>query len=205
MISTRRPTRVLLGLAALLETSACHHAPPPESSPIVRRAESRTFRPTLVTDASVITLDVPLPSDTGECVVRQNPMGSGRLVSLYLPTQKTATAITTLQVQRDGRIANYSDRRGRAIMKGMRGATDAQLDSLFAVARNAERSTTISLDYSFDRAIVSNDGGGWPDTNFMLPLAAIAHDARFGAPVDRAQAVLARCDTPAFDRGQVTR
>lgn len=91
----------------------------------------------------MITLDVPLPSDTGVCVVRQNPIGSGRLVSLYLPAEKTATAITTLQVQRD--------------------------------------------------------------THYMLPLAAIAHDPRFGAPADRAQTLMTRCDVPASDRGQVTR
>lgn len=204
MISSRRPTRVLVGVVVFLGTSACHHAPPPEQAAIVR-ADSRSFRPILVADASAVTLDVPLPSDTGECVVRQNPLGSGRVVWLYLPNEKTATAVTTLQVQRDGRIANYSDRRGRAIMQGMKGATDAQLDSLFAAARTAERSTTISLDYAFDRALVSNDGGGRPDTHYMLPLAAIAHDPRFGAPADRAQTVMTRCDVPASDRGQVTR
>src|SRR5512141_1878984 len=59
MVSTRRPTRVLLGVAVMLGTAACHHAPPPEQGAIVRRAESRSFRPTLVTDASAVTLDVP--------------------------------------------------------------------------------------------------------------------------------------------------
>jgi hypothetical protein len=63
-----------------------------------------------------------------------------------------------------GRVARYSEVRG---MTGLRGAppraSDAQRDSLLRAALAATRTTSISLDYSIEQAILRNHGGGQPD------------------------------------------
>jgi hypothetical protein len=65
-------------------------------------------------------------------------------------------------------------------------------DSVFAAARRATRSTTITLQYRDGKAFVSNDGGGRPTQSITVPLRDAAAHPRLGFPDRRAHEILAR-------------
>ena len=193
--SVRHPRALLLG--ALLASLACRSgasATSPEPTPILRRhSESRQVPVGSRAQLAALTLDVPLSTDSGVCVQRLEQSGVGRMISVYYPGEQSAVSVATVNLDTAGRIVRFTDRRGRVRIDGLKGATGKQIDSAFAAARRASRSSTLFLDYVMGQAVLTNDGGGKEDENLLVPLAAVANDSRFGAPDARARAVIARC------------
>ena len=201
----RTVRRHALLLGALLLAAACHPAAAPSSNgapPMVHRDAGRQIvRGGSRAELAEFSLEVPLTTDSGVCVRRPVPMGVGEMVSLYYPDVQNAVAVATVNVDPSGRMVRFSDRRGRVKVSGLKGVTGRQLDSAFAAARRETRSSTVYLDYVLGQAMLSNDGGGREDESIMVPLTAVANEARFGAPDSRARALLARCGaTPSSGR-----
>jgi hypothetical protein len=120
-------------------------------------------------------------------------VGVGQMVSVYYPALHNATSVATVTLDGSGQIVRFHDTRGRAVVQGLRGASRSQLDSIFAEAKRATRSSSVYLDYVTGQAILTNDGGGLPDQRMMVPLRAVLHEPRFGRPDARARAIVARC------------
>lgn len=178
-------------VVAPIAAIACHHSPP--APIIIARSEQHVYpRPTRA-QLDSFTLDVAMPTDSGECVRRPMVVGVGRMVSVYYPDQRNAVAVAVVTLDTAGRIVRFHDDRGRAVVHGMRGATREQLDSIFAEAKRRTRNSSVYLDYVTGQAILENDGGGLPDQRMMVPLAAVLNEVRFGYPGMRARQIVARC------------
>ena len=78
-------------------------------------------------------------------------------------------------------------------MTPMPGLTRAQVDSAIGDFLRRVPRTTITLDYFTNRATVVNEGANRRSSGFAVPIDHIAHHERYGAPDDRARAIVARC------------
>jgi hypothetical protein len=172
-------------------------APTPAPAPVavVARTETRVFRTPTRAQLDSFTFDVPLPADTGVCVRRPMPVGVGRTIAVYYPDQRQAVAFAVVTLDSAGRVVRFSDQRGRVILQGLRGASQAQLDSALAASRSTTRSSTLYLDYVLGQAVLGNDGGGQPEQHWMLPLSAVVNNPRFGRPGVRARQIVSRCSS----------
>ena len=73
-------------------------------------------------------------------------------------------------------------RKARHSASVTKGARVEQLDSLLRAAEAAIRSTSISLDYAIDRAIVMNRGGGKPTNAVLATVRAVEGEKKLGPP-----------------------
>jgi hypothetical protein len=183
-------------VGALVFVVGCQAAPAPAPVAATVQVHSETRVVARATQAQLdsFSFDVPLPRDTGVCVQRSVPAGVGRMLSVYYPDQRHAEAVQTVTLDSMGHILRFSERRGRVNFSGVRGGSPAQMDSAFAAARLADRSSSLYLDLALGQAILANEGGGRPDQHLMVPLRAVASNPRFDQPLVHAYAILTKCE-----------
>jgi len=138
-------------------------------------------------------LDVPLPSDSGECHRGAGLNPGEQLVVVYHPSRANAVALASVLIAADSQFVQFLDRRGGLQFRGVPGGTRAQQDSAILAFHQRVRRSSIRLDYRTGQAWLLNQGGGRPDDGLIVPLHLVARHARFGAPDLRAREVIARC------------
>jgi len=207
-----------LGIASIIVIAACKHpphrgdgptAPPPAparaqadstpaKAPVVALPQSPVlpgrFREGTIRTINTFVLNVPLPSDSGECSPRaRSPSGEGFTVMVFYPSRASPVAVSIVLLTSDDRLIRFTDRRGGLRAPPMPGLTRAQIDSAVVEFLNRVPRTTITLEYLTNRATVTNEGANRRSNGFAVPLDQIAHHERYGAPDDRARAIIARC------------
>ena len=143
---------------------------------------------------NTFVLNVPLPSDSGECLPRErSPSGEGYTVMVMYPSRAAPVAASIVLLTSDDRLIRFTDRRGGLRLAAIPGLTRAQTDSAIGAFLRSVPRTTITLDYFANRATVMNQGANRRSSGFAVPIDHIAHHERYGAPDDRARAIVARC------------
>jgi hypothetical protein len=92
-----------------------------------------------------------------------------------------------------GRLVRYSERRGVVRFAPTPGMTPPQIDSLVRATEAKVRSTSISMDYAIDQAVVSNRGGGKPTEAVLGSVRAIERLDKLGPPVARMERMRKLC------------
>ena len=139
-------------------------------------------------------LDVPLPSDSGECGRTPSPNPGEEAVVVYYPSRAHPVSLASVVIAADGRFLFFFDRRG-----GLRapelpgGLTPSQRDSAFVSFLRYTRRSSIRLNYRTGQAFLLNEGRGTPAEGLVVPIHFVARDSRFGAPDLRAREIVARC------------
>jgi len=168
-------------------------APAPEPSTGFSRSEARAVSVPGRSQLDNFSFDVPLPGDSGVCVRETAHDGVGTMFLVYHPDRANAIAVSTVVVDSAGQLTSFSERRGRTVIHGVPGGTRAQFDSALADARRTTRSSTLVLTFATGQALLSNDGGGRPDQNLLVPISDVANDPRFDRPLARARMIRDRC------------
>jgi hypothetical protein len=196
-------TRIAIA-AALAATSAlvasCHSAPAPATpAPVARGDTTRridvfigdSFSPR--TGAAAIAAFVPeiAPRDSGgECMVSRTGGSGATIVTASFPNRATSHTQATMVFDSAGRLTRFSERRGGTRIPSTAGMTVEQRDSTVRAASLATRSTSISLDYAIDQAVISNRGGGKPTDAILTNVRAVEKLDKFGpiaARIERAR------------------
>jgi hypothetical protein len=73
------------------------------------------------------------------------------------------------------------------------GMTDVQRDGTIRAAEAGQRSTSISLDYAIDQALVSNRGAGRPTHAVLGTVRSIENLEQLGRPKARLERVRRLC------------
>jgi len=134
------------------------------------------------------------PVDSGgECNVIRTGGSGATIVSASFPSRTAAQTQATITFDSSGRLIRYSERRGVAKIPSTKGMTDAQRDSTIRTANSATRSTSISLDYAIDQAIVMNRGGGKPTDAILATVRAIERLEKLGPPIARVERMRRLC------------
>ena len=222
MAEARRSCVTYLTIAGAIFCGACKHAPrtgdtPPDSpfvlapAPTLAQADSTSGKvpveelpPSVSTSVrmragdlrmvNTFVLNVPLPSDSGECAPRErSPTGEGFTVMVMYPSRAAPTAVSMVLLTSDDRLIRFTDRRGGLRLPPMPGLTREQADSAIATFLRATPQTTITLEYFAGRATVVNAGANRQSNGFTVPIRYIADHERYGAPDTRARAIVARC------------
>ena len=121
-------------------------------------------------------------------------MGSGAtIVTAFYPARTTSRFQITLTFDSAGHVVRYNERRGIAHFKAPPNATPAQLDSTVRAAEATLRSTTISLDYPIDQAIVMNRGGGKPTNAVMATVRDVERAEKLGSVTARLERMRRLC------------
>jgi hypothetical protein len=93
-----------------------------------------------------------------------------------------------------GRLVRYSETRGVVHLDGPIGTmSPAQRDSVFRAAEARVRTTSISLDYAIDQAIVSNRGGGKPTDAVLATVRSVERLEKLGPPMARMERMRKLC------------
>lgn len=171
-------------LALLVTTASCYRSAPsspaPQASAAVASTASAPTTLIRVTDSfspqrgeaalRAFVPEVSADESGGECTVNRTTGSGATMVTAFYPARTTSTFQITVIFDSVGHIVRYSERRGIPHAKPPTGATRAQLDSTIRAADASMRSTTISLDYPIDQAIVMNRGGGKPTDAVMATI-----------------------------------
>ncbi len=167
---------------------------------------TRTFPPQVVVDGAPIVLradaasrtafapDLPAPGPDFECAP-VTPAGPGlrRLQGLF-PAREAAVASVSVVVDSTGRWFEISERRGLVRIPALaRAATAEERAAAIRDAEAAVRFSTITLSRTQGLGSARNQGGGRADDGVGGSLDEIAALPSLGAPVARAEAVIARC------------
>lgn len=183
--------------------SSCRSSPAPAAPAPVSRADTtrrvnvfigESFSPR--TGSAAIAEFVPdiAPTDSGgECMVSRTGGSGATIVSVAFPSRAASRTQATIVFDSSGRLTRYSERRGGSRIPSTVGMTAAQRDSTVRVASLATRSTTISLDYAIDQAVISNRGGGKPTDAVLSTVRAVEKLEKFGPIVARIERVRRLC------------
>jgi hypothetical protein len=148
------------------------------------------------TGAAAIRAFVPeiAPVDSGgECMVSRTGGSGATLVSATFPTRAAAHTRAMITFDSTGRLVRYSEQRGGAKIPSTAGMTNAQRDSTFRAAMSAVRTTSISLDYAVDQAIVMNRDGGRPTDAILGNVREIEKLEKFGPLTTRIERIRKLC------------
>jgi hypothetical protein len=148
------------------------------------------------TGAAAIRAFVPeiAPVDSGgECMVSRTGGSGATLVSATFPTRAAAHTRAMITFDSTGRLVRYSEQRGGATIPSTAGMTNAQRDSTFRAAMSAVRTTSISLDYAVDQAIVMNRDGGRPTDAILGNVREIEKLEKFGPLTTRIERIRKLC------------
>jgi hypothetical protein len=157
---------IAIGVAA-----GCHSAPsaaptPAASSPpapLTRIISTGQFSPKSGEAAVQAFQPAVAAADSGgECSVTRTSGSGATTAAASFPSRAAPQMRVTLTFDSAGHLARYSEMRGMLRMKMPPGVSDAQRDSVLHAAIESARSTTISLEWAIDQAILSNRGGGQP-------------------------------------------
>jgi len=195
---------IVAALAAATTLSAsCRSAPAPAAPAPVARGDTirrvdvfigESFSPR--TGAAAIAAFVPeiAPTDSGgECMVSRTGGSGATIVSAAFPSRATSHTQATMVFDSSGRLTRFSERRGGTRIPPTAGMTAAQRDSTVRAASLATRSTSISLDYAIDQAVISNRGGGKPTDAILTNVRAVEKLEKFGPVVARIERVRRLC------------
>jgi hypothetical protein len=198
-------------LAILVGSASCHQAAP--ASPAPQAGASTTSAPgapTAQRDVFIRMTDsfspqrgeaalgafvpeVSADETGGECIVDRMMGSSVTMVSAFYPARTTSRLQITITFDSVGHLVRYAERRGIPHGKPPAGATPAQLDSALRAADASIRSTSISLDYPIDQAIVMNRGGGKPTDAVMATIRAVEHAEKLGSVAARLERMRKLC------------
>ena len=132
------------------------------------------------------------PVDTGGlCNVRRTGNGSTSVSASFDDRDTTGTTMT-VWFDSVGHLVRFADVWGGARVRPPVGATRAQIDSSFN-ARVSKRSTSITLDWSIDQALVINSGGGKPTVAVTSSVRTIESLPQLGPPTKRIQFIRRLC------------
>jgi hypothetical protein len=131
----------------------------------------------------------------GECNFWRTSLGPRAANTIaYFPDRATAKMTVQITFDSTGRLTQYYETRAPVNYPSLPPATPvATRDSLFKLAREAHRSTSISVDYVTDRAYVSNFGAGRPDVTVTAKPVEVESLSRFGPVKDRLARVRKLC------------
>jgi hypothetical protein len=179
------------GAKAPQQTSA--PAPPSSAATGVRVSEPfRAVRSPAALRAFVPEVDAP--ESGGECLTTRTG-GSGALtVTAFFPNRTAADLQVTTTFDSSGRLVRYHESRGVPRFQGITISTPpAQRDSMVRAAQERVRTTTISLDYAIDQAIVSNRGGGKPTDAVLATVREVERLEKLGPPIARLERMRKLC------------
>ena len=137
--------------------------------------------------------DVAPVDSGGECTVSRTGGSGATIVSAWFPTRAASHTQATLMFDSVGHLIRYSERRGGAKMPSTVGMTNAQRDSSLRAATMAVRSTTLTMDYAIDQAVVANRGGGRPTDAILGTVRAIENLEKLGPLTTRVERVRKSC------------
>lgn len=129
----------------------------------------------------------------GECVVMRTGGSGATTVTAYYPSRPTANMLVSVTFDSGGRAVRYAERRGMVRIKPPRGATPAQIDSLLRIAEAAVSSTTISMDFAVDQAVLSNRPAGKPSEAVLGTVHDVEALERLGPPKARMERMRKLC------------
>jgi hypothetical protein len=155
-------------------------------------------RPSASDSVSLARFEPDLPPVNGsfECSAGERLSPNVRAVYAAFPTVANSRATVVVMMDSTGKLIRYAERRGAPIRPTIApGLTPAATAAAVAAAADSARSTTITLDLSRARAAIANRGGGRPAQSVSEPLIVVVSLDKFGKPLDRAQRVLAQCDS----------
>jgi len=167
---------ISLACVALAGAIACHASAPatpasaaaPAATPsgvprdILVRTSVRageTFIPRTGDDAiRAFVPDVSGEQSGGECSFVRTGGSGATVATAYYPSRLMAQLQVSVTFDSAGRLVRYSERRGVVRFAPTPGMTPARIDSLIRATEAKVRSTSISIDYAIDQAVVSNRG-----------------------------------------------
>lgn len=146
---------------------------------------------------TAFTPDLPAPGGDFECAAPLAlPDGAIRWQG-WFPTREAATASVSVEVDSSGAWREIGERRGLVRIEGLARATsDSARLRLIREAEARERHYALTLSRTRDLAVARNAGGGRPDDGVRGTVEELAALPALGAPMARAEAVLARCRRP---------
>jgi len=134
--------------------------------------------------------DVAADITAGECNLMRTGGSGATIVIAYFPTRTHAQTQMSMSFDSAGHLVRFNERRGVPKIPPTTGMTVAQRDSTIRVNNDAIRSTTISLDYAVDQAMVMNRGADRPWMAVMGTVREVESLEQLGPPkshVERAR------------------
>jgi hypothetical protein len=208
-------TTSVLTLALLSASVSCHRAPAPQALPATPTAAtvvavpgnappngqrdvfiraSDSFSPQHGEAAMrAFVPEVAVEDGGGECMVSRTAGSGATIVTAFYPLRTNSRFQITVTFDSVGHVVRYSERRGVPHIKPPPNATRVQVDSAIRAAEAAIRSTSISLDYPIDQAIVMNRGGGKPTDAVMATIRDVEHAEKLGSVSARLEEMRKLC------------
>jgi hypothetical protein len=201
---------IVRAVIAVLALAACQSsAPPPASGPTPTAAAAGApptasrqdrivavgpFRPKRG-DAALAAFvpDVAANESGGECNVQRTAGSGATIVSAAFPNRAAAAMTVTITFDSAGRLVRYSEVRGAPRVHTPPGMSGAQIDSALTAAMNAVRTTSITLDYPIDQAVLMNRGNRRPVDAVMGTVRAAENVERLGPVRKRLDRVRGLC------------
>jgi hypothetical protein len=183
--------------AATSSTAATQASPPAVRTTPAQRTDvfiGESFSPR-TGDAAIHAFvpEIAAVDSGGECNVIRTGGSGATIVTASFPTRTAAQTQATITFDSSGRLIRYSERRGVAKIPSTKGMTDPQRDSTIRTVSAATRSTSISLDYAIDQAVVMNRGGGKPTDAILGTVRAIERLDKLGPPIARVERMRRLC------------
>jgi len=196
-----------LGLIVANAIVGCHSAPAPRTptpsgatttTPPQQRdllvSATESFTPRSGDAAIQAFVPEVAPVDSGgECLVTRTAGSGAMTVGGFFPRRSASQTTMSVTFDSAGHVVRFSDRRGVPKPIVTAGMTTQQRDSALRAAANAVRSTTISLDYAVDQAMVMNRGAGKPTDAIIGPVRAIEKLEKLGPPTARLERLRRLC------------
>lgn len=173
-------------------SGAASAAPPQQRDLLVSATESFTPRSGDAAIRAFVPEIAPVDSG-GECLVTRTAGSGAMTVGGFFPRRSASQTTMSVTFDSSGHVVRFSDRRGVPKPIVTAGMTTQQRDSSLRAAANAVRSTTISLDYAVDQAMVMNRGGGKPTDAIIGPVRAIEKLEKLGPPTARLERLRRLC------------
>lgn len=144
--------------------------PPPNGARdvLIQMRTSETFSPRSgVAALHDFVPEAPAVDDEGECTLSRTAGSGATTVYAYYPKRVGSRMSISITFDSAGHLVRYSENRGRAMGVMPPNATPAQRDSVLRTSEAVQRSTSVTLDYPVDRAMVINRGAGRPTDAVM--------------------------------------
>lgn len=129
----------------------------------------------------------------GECLVTRTAGSGAMTVTGFFPRRSAPQTQMSVTFDSSGRVVRFSDRRGVPKPLVTTGMTPQQRDSAVRATTSVVRSTSISLDYAVDQALVMNRGAGKPTDAIMGPVRTIEKLEKLGPPTARLERLRRLC------------
>jgi hypothetical protein len=183
-------TRSALASAAILLAFGCARIPPAAGEAAAVAPTNygytalRSFKP-----------DIAANESGGECNFWRTTSGTMATNAIaYFPNRTNSRMTVQVTFDSTGRLTSYYETRAPLNYPSLPpGSAPAVRDSLFKIARDAHRSTSITLNYAMDQAYLRNFGAGQPENTVMAKVSDVEALPRFGPLKDRLVRVRKLC------------